>query len=118
MRWLDRLLRRDLDFPRYGAQLIQDPPPADADVPPALLLDRACPHENFHAEVVVNRLEDTGKFAAHIRIWCKHCDEPFVFLGDLPIGLDLSGVATSLDSRELRCGIYPETEAALLGGDR
>lgn len=76
-------------------------------------LDRACAHENFEADVVVTRLEDSGKFTADIRVRCKDCEEPFVFLGGLPIGVDLSGVTTSLDRRELRAGICPEIEAEL-----
>lgn len=81
-------------------------------------LDRACPHPNFDVALVVKRFEATGKYVAEIRIRCAHCDEPFVFLGDLPVGVNLSGVATSLDRHELRAGIYPEIEDELREQDR
>lgn len=39
---------------------------------------KKCPHENFHATVEVNRLSDSGRFSADVRINCSECDLPFV----------------------------------------
>jgi len=38
-----------------------------------------CKHMNFAAKVTVNRLEDTGQFAADVTIKCAECGEPFQF---------------------------------------
>ena len=53
--------------------------------------DHACPHEDFLAEVDVNRLtsgdspEITG-YIADIRVRCADCGEPFRWTG-VPAGL-------------------------------
>jgi hypothetical protein len=69
----------------------------------------ACEHVNFNAFVSVNRLTDSGKFAADIKIRCTDCGHPFCFRG-LPLGLDLNGAAMSPDGREARLAIYPQGE--------
>lgn len=75
-----------------------------------------CPHEEFHADVRVDRLEDSGRFCADITIKCVQCGTPFRFLG-LPCGLDLNGAAVSVDGTEARLAIgTPETVANMLDG--
>lgn len=71
-----------------------------------------CQHEDFVACVDVNRLTDTGKYIADIRIKCKQCDESFRFIG-VPAGLLFDRPACSIDSIELRVPIEPEGEARL-----
>jgi hypothetical protein len=66
----------------------------------------SCKHENFRASVDVNRLEDSGRFCADVRIECAECHLPFQFLG-LPLGLNLTGAAMSVDGLEARLGIAP-----------
>lgn len=66
-----------------------------------------CLHQVFSAEVTVNRLEDTGKFNADIRIVCEECKTPFRFIG-LPVGVDLNGAAVSIDGTEARLAIAPK----------
>jgi hypothetical protein len=68
-----------------------------------------CEHMNFEADVVVNRLEDTGRFNADVRIKCVECGVPFRFIG-LPYGLDLNGAACSVDGTEGRFAIAPKGE--------
>ena len=68
-----------------------------------------CKHLEFVAFVEVNRLEDSGRFAAEVRIECKDCKIPFVFRG-LPPGLNLDGAAMSIDGTEARLAIAPQTE--------
>lgn len=76
-----------------------------------------CPHEDFHAEVRVDRLEDSGRFCADVRIRCVKCGEPFRFLG-LPCGLDLNGATVSVDGTELRVAIgTEETVANIIDGN-
>lgn len=76
-----------------------------------------CPHLNFSANVDVNRLEDSGRFSADVRIICADCGEPFRFLG-LPCGLDLNGAAVSADGTEAHLAIgTAETVANILDGD-
>lgn len=65
-----------------------------------------CEHTDFVATVTVNRLADSGRFTADIRIDCKECGLPFRFLG-LPLGLDLDGAAMSVDALEARLAIAP-----------
>ena len=66
-----------------------------------------CPHEDFFANVDVNRLADSGRFVADIRIRCEQCGEPFHFLGILERGLLISAPATSVDGLELHVPIGP-----------
>lgn len=66
-----------------------------------------CKHENFRAQVNVNRLEDSGNFSADITINCDQCGLPFQFLGLQP-GLNLAGAACSLDGTEARIAICPQ----------
>jgi hypothetical protein len=65
-----------------------------------------CKHMNFKANVSVNRLEDTGRFMAEVKINCAECGLPFQFLG-LPLGLNLNGASMSVDGQEARLGIAP-----------
>lgn len=65
-----------------------------------------CPHMNFAAKVVVNRIEDKGQFAADVRIYCAECNLPFQFLGLAP-GLDSHGARVSIDGQEARLAIAP-----------
>lgn len=68
------------------------------------MVENKCKHMNFVADVAVNRLEDSGRFSADIKINCKECGEPFRFLG-LPVGLDLNGACVSVDGTEARLAI-------------
>jgi len=64
----------------------------------------SCEHRDFEASVEVNRLEDTGRFNADVRIKCVECGTPFRFIG-LPAGVDLNGAAVSIDGTEGRFAI-------------
>lgn len=66
-----------------------------------------CQHTKFTASVTVNRLEDTGRFTADVRISCEECGLPFRFIG-LPAGLDLNGASVSVDATEARLAIAPK----------
>lgn len=72
-----------------------------------------CKHENFGANVEVNRItNDSGevqRYSADVRVWCMECGKPFRFIG-LPAGLDLTGAATSADAQEARLAIAPAGE--------
>ena len=89
----------------------------------------SCNHENFAAEVDVNRLlpsEDAGephRWQADVRIKCADCGLPMRFIG-LPAGLDLNGAAVSVDGEEGRFAIAPrghvlsEIEGGAVSGHR
>lgn len=66
-----------------------------------------CSHENFAANVRVNRLRDSGKFTAEVTVTCSDCGLPFQFLGLAP-GLDLGGARVSLDGIEAVLAIAPK----------
>lgn len=66
-----------------------------------------CDHPDFHANVTVNRLQDTGRFQADVKIQCAQCGIPMRFIG-LPAGLDIDGAATSADATEARLSIAPK----------
>jgi hypothetical protein len=72
--------------------------------------DRPCPHTETAAIVEVIHLEDSDRWQAQIHIWCAHCDEPFLWPAEIPVGVDLSGVARSLDGQELRIAILSAAE--------
>lgn len=74
-------------------------------------MDRACPHENFEADVAVNRLtaDDGGPvegYSADIRISCAACGERFRWIG-VPAGLMPSRPACSVDETELHAPLRP-----------
>ncbi len=76
-----------------------------------------CPHEDFLAQVNVNRLSDSGRFSADVSICCAVCKEPFRFLG-LPAGTDLNGATVSVDGTEARLAIgTAETVANIMDGN-
>lgn len=66
-----------------------------------------CAHKDFHAEVHVIRLEDTGGFMAEITVKCTQCGIPFQFRGLEP-GLDTHGARVSIDGLEARIAICPQ----------
>jgi hypothetical protein len=70
-----------------------------------------CKHENFRADVMVNRLEDSGAFVADIKIKCTDCEEPFTF-PPLPMGLDCSEARINMDGTELRLPLKPKSRSA------
>lgn len=69
----------------------------------------SCPHMNFDADVTVNRLEDSGRFVADVKIKCLDCGEPFQFLGLEP-GVKLAGAAVSLSGLEAHLSILPNSQ--------
>lgn len=71
-----------------------------------------CAHEEFHTDVKVTRLEDSGKFIAEIQVKCLQCNEPFRFVG-LPAGLAFDRPTVSIDELELHAPIEPEGEKRL-----
>jgi hypothetical protein len=79
--------------------------------------DRPCPHEQFAANVSVNRIEpDPGAgdmpkaFVADVTVTCAPppdgCGEPFRFTG-LGAGLSYAHPMVSVDETELRAPIRP-----------
>ncbi len=68
-----------------------------------------CEHNNFIADVQVDRIEDVGRFNADVRIHCKDCGVPFRFIG-LPYGVDLNGATVSVDGTEARLAVAPKGE--------
>lgn len=65
-----------------------------------------CEHLDFEAEVQVNRILDTQRFAADVHITCRECGKPFQFLG-LPGGLHPGYPTVSVDGTEARLPIAP-----------
>ena len=73
--------------------------------------DKPCPHEDFDANVEVNRLtaEPGGPVAAYsagIRIRCAQCGEPFRWIG-VQAGLKPDRPMVSVDETELHAPIRP-----------
>lgn len=73
---------------------------------------RVCPHEEFSAQVNVNRMLDTGRFIAEIHIHCVQCGEKFRFLG-VPAGIAWTHPSCSITETELNAPIEPEGETRL-----
>lgn len=76
-----------------------------------------CKHENFTAEVDVNRITaeedaqgkpigDPHRWMADVRIRCLDCGTPMRFIG-LPAGLDLNSPCVALNAEEARLPIAP-----------
>ena len=73
---------------------------------------KTCAHEQFVAAVDVNRMLDTGRFLADVRIKCVQCDSPFRFLG-VAAGIAWDRPACSINETELHVPIEPEGEPRL-----
>jgi hypothetical protein len=74
-------------------------------------LDRACPHEDFAAEVEVNRLSSVdggpiGAYSADIRVSCIACGEPFRWIG-VQAGVKGDRPMCSVDETELHAPLRP-----------
>lgn len=72
----------------------------------------ACNHADFEADVIVNRMMDTGGFSADIKVKCAHCGEKFCFIG-APAGMSFARPMVSVDGTELRAPIEPQGEPKL-----
>jgi hypothetical protein len=70
-----------------------------------------CEHENFRADVAVNRLLDSKSFIAEIRIKCLDCDISFSF-PPLPLGLSCHEARLNLDGTVLRLPLKPVDQSA------
>ena len=68
-----------------------------------------CAHEDFAAEVEVNRIEDIGAFVADVRIACAVCHERFCFVG-LPEGASVNEPMMAPFGHEARLPIRPASE--------
>lgn len=77
--------------------------------------DRPCPHENFAADVAVNRIgqDDPGNdsglpthYSADIQVKCMDCGEPFRWIG-VPGGVSPLAPTSSADQTELRAPLCP-----------
>jgi hypothetical protein len=66
----------------------------------------SCEHENFRADVVVNRLKDSGAFVCDIRVQCVDCGNEFEF-PDPPCGLSSHEVRVSFSGKELHVPCKP-----------
>lgn len=66
-----------------------------------------CKHENFRADVSVNRFDNGPPYMAEVHIKCADCGLPFEFLG-LECGVDTHGAKVSVDGQEARLAIIPK----------
>lgn len=81
-----------------------------------------CEHLEFVSFISIGRLTDgeTGPvnaYTAEIKIQCKDCSMPFMFIGP-PMGLLWDQPTVSPDAQELRCPIRPSNEFAEPSGKR
>lgn len=73
-------------------------------------IELSCKHEEFDARVEVTRLKDSQRFTSDIKINCRQCGVPMVFLG-FPVGCHVEKPMTNVDRTELRAPIHPKGEA-------
>ena len=71
-----------------------------------------CTHQNFSANVSVNRLREgegtpVHSFLADVQVWCVECKTPFRFLG-LSSGIDLRGARVSVTGEEAHLALAPK----------
>jgi len=78
---------------------------------------KACVHQQFKANVAVNRFEDTGRFLAEITVVCVDCELPFRFMG-VPAGLGWERPSCSIEGLTLNAPIEPELVRVLQAGAR
>lgn len=76
-----------------------------------------CEHQNFHADVAVNRVVQVEggpprEFVADIRVKCVDCGLPFRWVG-VPMGASYDQPMMSVDRHELRAPLEPDTVEAI-----
>lgn len=76
---------------------------------------KACPHEQFAAQVNVQRFEDTGKFLAEITVTCSQCHLGMRFIG-VRAGLGWSEPTCSIEGLTLNAPMEPEAIRVLHAG--
>jgi hypothetical protein len=87
-----------------------------------------CPHVDFNVYAEVNRLVDhdpeqgqiapaTG-YQVDLKVSCRDCDEPFVWVGPMPVGLSPGEPRVSVDGTELRAPLRPSSEGSAFGLNR
>ena len=74
--------------------------------PQAVVGDEGCDHKETEATVEVTCLEDSGKWAADLKLKCSKCGVPFRFIG-VPGGLSFSHPTITIDGQELCMPIEP-----------
>jgi len=74
---------------------------------------KLCEHPDFEAHVLVNRIEDTGRFVADVHVRCAVCKVRFAFVG-LESGLHPREPRVSPDRFELRAPIEPDAHATMM----
>lgn len=80
----------------------------------------SCKHEDWDAYVAVNRLTKSDDdptvigMNAEVKIWCRACNEPAVFIG-APIGMLATKPCISPDGTELRAPLRPQSEDPAFG---
>lgn len=84
-----------------------------------------CPHVDFDVIAEVNRFVDrdpeqgqipaaTG-FSVDLKVCCRDCREPFVWVGQMPIGASPGEPRVSVDGTELRAPIRPSSTSRGFG---
>ncbi len=76
-----------------------------------------CQHENFAADVKVNRITrgeggPVGAFMADITVRCVDCNLPFRWIG-VAAGMSYDRPMVGIDNRELRAPLEPDTAEAI-----
>jgi hypothetical protein len=66
-----------------------------------------CEHENFIANVTVNRILDIKRFTADVTVKCADCGLPFEFIGP-ECGFSYEGPTVNPSAQELRIPIRPK----------
>jgi hypothetical protein len=78
---------------------------------------KACPHEQFGAQVGVHHMEDSGAFIAEVTIGCAQCGLPFRFKG-VAAGVSWERPTCSIEGLTLNAPIEPELVRVLQAGAR
>jgi hypothetical protein len=87
--------------------------------PPTTADQQPCEHMNFDVLAEINRLVDTEEgpttaFSVDLKVWCRDCSEPFVWMG-LPAGLNPAQPTVSVNGLEMRAPIRPGSSASDFG---
>jgi hypothetical protein len=84
-----------------------------------------CPHVDFDVVAEVNRFVDrepeqeqippASGYSVDLKVCCKDCREPFVWVGPMPIGVSPGEPRVSVDGTELRAPIRPSSAGTAFG---
>lgn len=66
-----------------------------------------CLHKNFHGQLTINRIDNSDRFFATVKVRCADCGKPFLFTGQ-------NNFLISVDRSECKIGLEIDERAEFI----